>query len=171
MVEEERTELAGEVNIFRFMLPLRSRRSAEAWCLMSCRCRFHVSHGQHFLSEDHVRAIWDPYQRSTRLYVRSFHHGSHVQTPGRIHKVEPPNSGFYSSCGVDDRTLRGIYFLDPPRGVGCPCIAPKMSQHCQIGAAAAAAAGVGADAEGCMYHIPSTRMLHTYTYIYPPPLT
>ena len=29
-----------------------------------------------------------------------------------------PSSGLQNSYGVDYRTLRGIYFLDPPRGLG-----------------------------------------------------
>ena len=33
-------------------------------------------------------------------------------------KSRTPNSGLQNSYGVDYRTLRGIYFLDAPRGLG-----------------------------------------------------
>ena len=40
------------------------------------------------------------------------------QTSGWIQKVDPPNTGLQYFYGVDCRTLRWIYFLDPPRGLG-----------------------------------------------------
>ena len=40
------------------------------------------------------------------------------QTPGRIQKGRSPNSGLNNSHGVEYRTLRWIYFVDPPRDLG-----------------------------------------------------
>ena len=44
--------------------------------------------------------------------------GGPVLDPWEDPKSRCPNSGFQDSYGVDYRTLRGIYFLDPPRGLG-----------------------------------------------------
>ena len=41
-------------------------------------------------------------------------------------KVEPPNSGLQCSSGVDCRTPRWIYFLDPPRALG---VGPNTSSQ------------------------------------------
>ena len=40
-------------------------------------------------------------------------------------KRRPPNSGLQYSYGVQYRTVRGGYFLDPPKGLGFswPCFA------------------------------------------------
>ena len=41
-----------------------------------------------------------------------------TQTPGEDPTSSTPNSGFEYSYGMGYRTLRRIYFLDPPRGLG-----------------------------------------------------
>ena len=38
--------------------------------------------------------------------------------PCKDRKSRSPNSGFWYSCGIDYRTQRGIYFVDPRRGLG-----------------------------------------------------
>ena len=40
------------------------------------------------------------------------------QTPGRSQKVDPPILDSKNSYGLDYRTLRWIYLLDPPKGLG-----------------------------------------------------